>query len=260
MKKNLYYRSVFKHENEMKNNFMHFIIMIASPFCSIIEVFIRKNMGRRYFKLSTSVILIIFMLFYLVINLVVQKFAHDTMSAYYRGYETETSISIISWTVFLIIFGYFSYKRSKETKLLQSEFDMNHFSLSNGDPLPFFTNLKIKGKPASIRTIEVIIEPLAVFIAGLVLMIAGLTMIGGILTNCAILYSLRSYFAYQIGDNFILDKIDEMICNEDLSKNFIEDEIGDRGFQYSNIKPNSKIFRGVIYNMMIENEDFTDAV
>src|SRR5690606_25134093 len=129
--------------NEMKNNFIRIFMLLASPFCTIIEVFIRKNMGRRYFKLSTSVILTIFLLFYLLMNFTMQKFFNDAMAYSYREQYIDIPLTTVSFIVFLIFFAFFSYKRSKETKLLQSEFDMNHFSLSNGEPLPFFTNFKI---------------------------------------------------------------------------------------------------------------------
>ena len=64
VQKETYFRTMFKRQNVVKN----FIISLFESSTSfgrlIIEVFIRKNMGRRYFKLSGAIITAFFFISY----------------------------------------------------------------------------------------------------------------------------------------------------------------------------------------------------
>jgi len=56
MKKNLYYRTVFQRRNIIKELLFSIFMEIASLPRFVIEVFIRKNMGRRYYRPSFAII------------------------------------------------------------------------------------------------------------------------------------------------------------------------------------------------------------
>ena len=62
--------------------------------------------------------------------------------------------------------------------------------------------------------------------------------------------------AYIGGDNFVMDKIDEIICNETLETAFVDD--GDieetLGFQFRGSRPNTADMRRKILPLMTEDE------
>src|SRR5690606_15049987 len=155
---------------------------------------------------------------------------------------------------------FFAYQRYKDMKRIQSLFDMNHFSLSSGDILPFYLSLKFKGKLLSDRTLEIYIEPLSVFIIGFFLYLIGQGFLGWFIMICAVIYGFSYAGAYMRADNFILDKIDEIICNEQLSNTFVKDEEPTKGFRLYGEKPTSEQLRKDAYDAMFEHEDeFTRA-
>src|SRR5580698_10190152 len=54
MKKNLYYRDTLRRENMLKVFILSLFSLFASYPRLLLEVFIRKNFGARYFKLSSA--------------------------------------------------------------------------------------------------------------------------------------------------------------------------------------------------------------
>ena len=59
MKKSLYYEHVFRRTNAIKEFIYSFFLAIASWPRLLLEVFLRRNMGERYFSFSTAVILLL---------------------------------------------------------------------------------------------------------------------------------------------------------------------------------------------------------
>lgn len=261
MKKNLYYRTVLQRKNLIKETIFNFFLGFASFPRLVIEVFIRKNMGRRYFKRSSATLVAFFLL---LLPFLVKFFLSPFTSRY--GYHHQdgfwdTIKSHWMWYLFVVAFSFFSYLRYKDVKHIKDVFDMNHFSLASGDILPYFQTLKHKGKHFTIRNIEIYIEPAHAFLAGIFFIIIGHSFLGWFLIICAICYSFSYAAAYMKGDNFILDKIDEIITNEELSHTFISDEPTKRGFRFYGEKPDSEEWRKKAYEKFYEEEDddFSDA-
>lgn len=251
MKKNLYYREMFRRRNVIKEALLNLFMGLTSFGRLIIEVFIRKNMGRRYFKFSGAILT--------ALGLFIVPFL-PVLFSFARSYgERLTFWGTIKeywiWYVFIGIFLYFSYLRYKDVKRIKVQFDMEHFSLSSGDTLPFYLNLKFNGKPFSVRVLEIFIEPLPFFIGGIFLLLIGFKLLGALFIFSAIIYCISYSRAYMIGDNFIMDKIDEVICNQQLSQTFVRDEPASKGFRFYGEKPESEDFREETFKQFFEDED-----
>lgn len=215
MKKNLYYRTVFKRSNALKEGLLAFFLAFCSWPRLLLEVFIRKNFGERYFSFAAAMtiggILALLPLIYL-----------ETMSCVFRSSEGMTFIGhFATWYIYLAAFLYMCFQRREEIKHLPSVFDFGRFSLSTGEIHPWFLGLRFNGEPATIRTIEIWLEPIPFALGGFGLWASGQP-IGFIILVSSIFYSLSYAGAYHQGDHFIMDKIDEMICNEELVNAFVE--------------------------------------
>ena len=81
-------------------------------------------------------------------------------------------------------------------------------------------------------------------------------LIGFILVICSIVYSLSYRAAYYQGDQFVMDKIDEMICNEELVKSFVEGRTPDetRGFNFYGRRPADPETRRRVAETFVEDE------
>ena len=232
MKKNLYYRTVFKRSNAFKEGVLAFFLAFCSWPRLLLEVFIRKNFGERYFSFASAMtvsgILALLPLIYL-----------ETMSRIFRNSEGMTFIShFATWYVYLAGFLYMCLQRNEEIKHLPSVFDFGRFSLSTGEIHPRFREVTFNGIPADIRTIEIWLEPLPFALGGFVLWVFGQP-IGFIIFLSSIFYSLSYAGAYHQGDHFIMDKIDEMICNEEMVNAFVEgrDPSETRGVNFYGRRP-----------------------
>jgi len=69
-----------------------------------------------------------------------------------------------------------------------------------------------------------LIKPARFFETGILLIILQ-QRLGTLLCVCSIFYSLSYLMAYRIGDDFLLDKIHEMLMNEELSMALLEGKI-----------------------------------
>jgi hypothetical protein len=257
MKRVSYYRTVFPRRNPVKDWILNLFLGSTSFARLILEVFIRKNMGRRYFKFSGAIVTAIGLLtipfFPLVLNLFVPS---------YFGYGFWGTIKEYSlWYIFVGVFLYFSYLRYKDIKHIKSLFDYEHFSLSTGIVIKPFRDLKFRGEYISPRIREIFIEPLPFFIGGLLLTLLSQKLLGGLFVFSAIVYCISSARAYAEGDDFMLDLIDEIICNKELVRTFKNDEPTQHGFQFYGDKPNSQQLRDEMLNKMFDDDDkFTEAV
>lgn len=262
MTKNLYYRTVFRRTNLIKERIFAFFLFIASYPRVLIEVFIRKNFGERYFSLATCFTVAGFLM---IIPILLKRLAifngirsdnwESAMEAI-KVYQSPVLKIYWQWYVFTVVFLVFSFIRWKEVRRSPSVFDFKRFSLHTGDILPFFNNLTINDKKPSIRAIETFWEPLGFFIVGLILYMMGQTL-GMLLIAAALCYSLSYYGAYNSGDHFVMDKIDEMILNEEMEAAFIGDAPTDqtRGVRFYSRKPTSEELRRRVANSFIGDND-----
>ncbi len=241
MKKNLYYKEMFGRPNLIKKWFLGIFLSLSTFFRIPIEVLVRKKMGERYFSLFQSILFAIILL------------TAPYISGGFSFHGDMLLTNFGTWYLFTAFFVFNVYKRWQEVKHEPSVFDFAKFSLSTGEPHPFFMNIRF-GKDFSPRLLETVIEPGAFFIAGVILAVF-IQPIGFILIFCSIVYSLGYMAAYNIGDDFVMDMIDEMICNQDMEKHFMDDGQSEKGVKFYARKPNSTELRSQLLDRIIVEED-----
>ena len=298
MTKNMYYRNVFRRENVLRARILDFFLTIASYPRMLIEVFIRKNFGERYFSFATVITVALIMFFYPVVVSSISSYYNHIFSFGSRGGGLSDAYSSLhggglygsqvnpyqsnpygynqglgqsndsdssnfgfeyaTWYLFLLFFIWAGLVRRQEVKRNPSVFDFARFSLYTGDINPFFLNLKrAKG---NMRKIETFYEPLGFFIAGIILWGFGQAL-GGLLILASLCYCFSYVGAYRRGDDFVMDKIDEMILNEEMETAFVRDEPSDktRGVRFYARKPSMETLRRKLVDSMVEEEDDDDV-
>lgn len=252
MQKNLYYRSVFKRQNVIKDFFLGTFASLSSYPKMILEVFIRKNFGERYFSLASAITIAILLIFYPIgayrISSMRSAYMGDGNSSFWGSYAT--------WYVFTLTFLYTSILRWKEVRRNPSVFNSERFSKYSGDIKPFFFSLPgLKGKP-TLRQIEIFYEPALFLVIGLLLWLMGQS-IGALFFVSSIFYSLSYAYAYKTGDDLVMDVFDEIILNKEMKKSFTKDthESEARGVRYYMRKPNSEEAREEFLDAIIEEDE-----
>ncbi len=262
MKKNLYYRRVLRRNSLVKLFIIRLFVSTASWPRMLLEVFIRKNFGERYFSFSTAIVIAVFM------TILPVTFYYGS-SLFFRSYGYGSTppfsgfmVSYTTWYIFIAGFLFMAWIRSKEIKRNPSVFDFKKFSLYSGDIDQRFYTLKLLRKEPSFRLVECLLEPAFFFAAGVVLVVLGQS-IGTMITVCSIIYSLSYVGAYYLGDDFVMDKIDEMICNEEIFDSFVKDKDASetRGVRFYGRKPDDEDVRRVVVESFseVDNEVFEVA-
>ena len=226
MKRNLYYKAVFARTNYIKMAILGFFLAIASWPRLLLEVFIRKDFGERYFSLATAIILFLILSYFPMFHGFSYSYGYGGDGGFWSYVKSDPT-----WYLFLFGFLAVSIMRYLEIRNSPSVFDFAKFSLSTGIINPIFYRIKISGKRPDSRTISIFLEPAFFFIIGLILFLLKQS-VGVLIMVCAVCYSLGYYGSYYVGDEFIMDTIDEMICNEELVSSFVEgkDSWQTRGF------------------------------
>lgn len=251
MKKNLYYRTVFRRHNRMKELFFNLFLSICSGPRLLLEVFVRRNFGERYFSFSTAIILALLLAFLPSIF----------MESFYGGVGLSAFFThFLTWYAAIAAFVYVSFLRDNEIKRLPSVFDFARFSLSAGTLDNRFFDFNIKGRRFTIREIETMVEPGVFFAIGFSLTFMAQP-IGIVIMICAICYSISYFATYWQGDNFIMDKIDEMILNEEYVNAFVDgmDPEDTRGVRYYGRTPADPEVRRQLVDSIIVDTDFVEA-
>lgn len=258
MKKNLYYKTVYGRRNVLKNSILIFFFTFSSYPRLLLEVFIRKNFGERYFSFMSAITVTV------LLSIFPFASAGITHMLSFGGYGRSFDLGDVfqhyfTWYLFLIAFMYKSMERDEEVKRLPSVFDFARFSLSTGERHPRILAFKWKGKSLDVRQIETLVEPGLFFFIGLFLMLIG-QRVGMLILISSIFYSLSYVAAYMIGDNYIMDRIDEMICNEEMVNSFVEgrDPSETRGFSTYGRKPTDPETRRRLADAFVE--DFEETV
>ncbi|WP_138477126.1 hypothetical protein [Dyadobacter bucti] len=250
MKKNLYFRAVLRRSNPVKELFFNLFTAIASWPRLLLEVFIRKNFGERYFSFSNAVIMALFLAGLLpLFGLLTSVFTSYFNMKYFL-------MNHLTWYLFLIVLVFVAYLKKREIKRLPSVFDFARFSLSTGEINPLFYTIKIKGNYVETREIETICEPLFCMIIGLLIILAG-QVVGILIVFCSIVYSLSYMAAYHVGDNFVMDKIDELLCNQELYNAFVDgvDPSKTRGVNYYGRRPADPEARRRVADAFIDQDE-----
>jgi hypothetical protein len=248
MTKNLYFRTVIKRESIIQKVILNFFHKTASFPRLILEVFIRKNFGIRYFNIASvlTVAFILALLPVMLYNLSTETlYTGRTFFGFAKKYAT--------WYAFLSMFLYHSWQRWKEIRRGASSFDFTKFSLYAGDVNPWFHTIRLLKKSPTIRRIETLYEPGIFFLGGALLCLFGQS-IGLLLCISSVFYSLSYVSTYWQGDNFVLDRIDETIFNEEMIRAFVDDIGTDctRGVRFYANKPSAKVLRKKVADTMQE--------
>lgn len=249
MQKNLYYRQVLSRRNVLLETIQDFFLKIASYPRLLIEVFLRKNFGVRYFSTSAVTIVGLMLLIYpLMSRGIISIFSRSSVSKSHSNLLTDFGL----WYLFVFAFLYFSFRRWQEVRRNPSVFDFAKVSLYAGDVHPFFYDFKIGDRSFSIRTIEIYLEAAPFFIAGLLLWAVGQNL-GLLFIVASVCYSISYAATYKKGDNFVMDLIDDILYNEAKYENFVEDSSTEQPNSprfYMN-KPKDKKQREKLANAMV---------
>lgn len=259
----MYYRTVFRRENKFLNFCLDLFLNLCSWPRLLLEVFIRKNFGERYFKLSSAVTVAILLMILPALTNQIFSSVYSSFGGYGRQ-ESNFWGQYATWYAFLIAFLYFSFLRWREVKRNPSVYNFGRFSLCTGDINSKFFHVRLFGKSTTPRQVETILEPALFFVSGLLLIFMG-QKLGWLLFISSIFYSLGYAGAYRNGDNFVLDRIDEMILNEEMEDSFVNDEDSSqtRGVRFYTKKPNDADLRRKVADTFIEDtaqEDIAEVI
>lgn len=247
MKRNLYYRQMYQGNTRIDAVGAHYASGIMSWGRMLLEVFIRKNFGERYFSLGKAVIAF-------VILIVVPFF--DRSLGLQHFYSVLWSRYTL-WYAFAFAFLYFSILRHREIPFNPSVYDFAKFSLYSGDTHPFFLEFKKADGTSDMRRIETVYEPLGFLAVGICLWLIGQSL-GILLFFSAWMYAASYQLLYSQGDQIILDRIDERLMNEEMENIFVfdKDAKDTRGVTMRGRKPATKEMREKVSEMLTDEEIF----
>ncbi len=256
MKQNLYYKTMFRRHNRIKEFLFSLFLAICSVPRILLEVFVRKNFGERYFSFSTAMIAA-FVLFWVPFFTMSFTVAISRSQGWIESKFLIFVLFYVTWYVGLAAFVYMCIKRRKEIKRMPGVFDFARFSLSAGTIHPKFYGISFGGKHVTIRQIETLIEPGFFFFIGFCLFVMG-QFVGYLIMFCAVCYSISYFATYWQGDNFIMDKIDEMILNEEMVNNFshaMPDPDDMRGVRfYGRVPADPAVQRQLVDNIIVDTD------
>jgi len=259
MTKNIYFRDVYARTNVIRDFFYGVFLKASSYFRMLLEVFLRKNFGQRYFSLATAITIALFMLLWPIVGMKTAGVIDSFREGYSYGQPSAQWPKYIAWYAFTLGFIISAYARWREIKVNPSVFDFGKFSLYTGDINRWFYKLRINGKRPSIRAIETLYEP-AIFLGiGIFMFVIGQAL-GMLLIITSMVYCISYLAAYKKGDDLIMDKIDEMIMNEEMERAFVEDLVAEntRGVRFYTRKPVSKSLRQKLADSLVETDGEND--
>lgn len=252
MKKEFFYQTQLGRGNAVRDTFFAICMFLISPTRLLLEVFIRKNFGVRYFNLMSALLLAIFLT-------VMPIWLQDVFGteSFWATYTT--------WYLFVVGFLYVSIIHAISLKKAKAHvFDMNHYSLSRGTWQPFFRQMP-GFATASIRTIEIWLEPAPFFILGAILLGLGQP-IGGVLVFCSFFYSVGFSAAYTNGDHHVYNLIDNKIlamgekdffkASDEELKNGVNNP---HGIHLTMSRPEAITDRLKMVEVIAQNEEFFEA-
>ena len=261
MTKNLYYTYVVRRRNVIKEALLNFFLGLSSYPRLLLEVFLRPNMGERYFSMATSITMTIILVYYPIVKYQVDKALAFTTFSYSQNAKMSFWGQYLTWYLFLALFVFYTFKRFMEVRRNPSVFDFGRFSLCRGDIHPAFFKITLFGWKANRRSIAIFYEPALFLIAGILLSLLS-QKLGTLLIMSSIIYSFSYMAAYKRGDDFIMDIIDNKIMNEDMGESFVEnpDGISARGTEYFGKKPKAKSSRQNLADEMVDDSETTFAL
>ncbi|MEM6721114.1 MAG: hypothetical protein AAF611_17425 [Bacteroidota bacterium] len=248
--RNIFVETHFGKPNLIVALLKDFFLFIAIYGSSVVEVFLRKRFGERYFSLSHSVILIFLILYF-------GNFLSKVLNI-------ENSFIIL--IIFMIIYLGFSLKHRMEISKYGTTYDYKRFSLSNGEIASFWNKLigqSAYGVKISEYSVRVVLEPAIPFIVGFILSFFSLFALVGItLMLSAICLAIKNFMQAQIARNWVLDIIDNKIANETKHDLFITGKSSreTKGVYLPIELPKDKQTRQYLYNTFEKETGFQEDI
>ncbi|MBS1596074.1 MAG: hypothetical protein JST90_17310 [Bacteroidetes bacterium] len=252
MIKNVYYRNVLRRNSFLESQAKALQSWAVSYPRLLLEVFIRKNFGERYFSMGQAALMFLFLFIF-------------PMFYTYGEYSIYHSVPIgilwgryTTWYAFIFAFYYFAIQRQKEIKVNPSVYDFAKFSLYGGEVNSLFSEFGKKDGKIDWRKVETLYEPAPFLAAGIVLWLIGQPL-GILLTVSALLYTAGYNLAYLEGDHFVMDRIDERLMNAELTEIFVND-VEPKDAKYVNFrgrKPNDPELRKKVAETFQEEDSAT---
>jgi hypothetical protein len=258
-KAELYYKEQFQREESgLRRGLWHLLSVFYSPCRLLLEVFIRKDFGERYFRLSSAVGTFVFFALWPFIWYGLKQYMRIiTFGMFSRHDVTPTEGSLfqdyIGWYVYLFVFLAVCFRHHEAQKHAPSVFDFAKYSLYAGRIHDVFVDFKIKGKKGDPRIIECWLEPAPFFAAGLLLAMFGQAL-GWLLMFSAAVYAASYRDAYNHGDNFVMDMIDNIIISEHHHETFVNGKEM-RGYRDRSRKPGDPEKRKRLLDYMMEDDE-----
>ena len=197
----------YKLMHERRNILTDIIFKLFMSFSSypklILEVFVRRQMGHRYFNTASFLSV-----------LAILSFLPDwwhTLFASSRGWRhsQDQGEGFVLWYVFVIAYFVFGIMRVVEINRRLKARNYDIMTLSGGRSLDFFANLKVFGKYLTPPQIAIFAEPLPFFLGGLLLHLFG-EHIGTVLMFCSICCAFAKAGEYKVGNDFFWDILDKI--------------------------------------------------
>lgn len=233
MKKRLFIRTSYKRRNYLQYLITSRLSIITDKSRMLLEPFLRKHMGARYFSFSNCLLLTLF--------LAVVPIGIEKLSAWYHSFITGSPFYFsnngrwLLWYGFLICHLLMALKRKSESRPKVSEFDTSAHSLDLGSSHTWLSSLHFPGLETTPRRIEILYEPALFFLPGILLMLLG-NPLGWLLVIASIGYSVSYIQAYAEGDNSVYNDFDKVHGNS-LTRDILT------GFEPDAQKPNTRFSR-----------------
>lgn len=271
MKKNAYYQQVLKPNHSQQLIIVQVLLGLAQWLSMPLKVFVRKRFGERYFTFFGVCFILALLAIYPL--WATKAWWHlyswwDSLFSSDDGYhysppDFEWGYFLGHFTTwYLLVWACFmrAKQRQKEIEREPSVFDFARYSMSSGLIWSWLYDFPFIKKPIDVRKVETVTEPLFYFIIGAALSILD-QYIGYYIVLASILHwwSLRTF--YRTGDHFIMDQIDEMICNEDLAQTFLDakDDGSDRGFRFYGQRPADPEHRKTLFDNFTEDDEAVEV-
>lgn len=250
----LYVSTVFGRKNKLKEFFFSLCLYICSWPRMLLEVFIRRDFGIRYFSLSGAILLSVILAIVplLMINPLARVLGVSTEMVFWGRFLT--------WYLYVAAFLYMAIQRHNEIKRRDGILDLAHFSLSPGRIHPDFFTVEFLGKRVNPWTIETVLEPGIFFVMAFVIWMCGQP-IGLLIVLCSIIYSFSYQAQHYFGTNSILDMNDKRLFRQDIGKAFIEggDGSSTRGVNYYGRRPADPETRRQFADMFMDQKETVEV-
>ncbi len=245
--RSVFYRSVFKRGSYLRSWFLIIAMFLASYPRMMIEVFMRRNFGCRYFNVM-SFITVAVLLYILPYNMV------DT--DVFGGNALEVIKANWAWYIFIAAFLCFGTMRWLEIRQAPSTYNFSKFTQYMGDVSPLKERMGV-----NLRVYEIVVEPAIFFVIGLVFLMMEQSL-GMLLIVASILYSFSYIAAYMTGDEAIMDLIDENYFNQTIKGIIMDDNGPDKsnGVQIRGRVPSARPMKQSLLNRMNDEDDGALAV